>query len=113
MPDFFDRNGWQPAGPTTKVSVTSTPSAGAAIPKNADGADYQTKLRVLVNNISTAKQVCIEFGRNSSVSASASTSMPLLTPGVEVIRVPPLTTHFSVVTDAGTADVYLTAGNGD
>lgn len=123
MPSFFDNNGWQSTGPTDKTAVTTAASAVKAIPgakaggQQAGNAQIENKLRAVLSNGTGAQRVYIEWGTTSTGTSapavSTATSMPLIVPSRELIRIPAGAQFYQVITDAGTADLHLTLGNGD
>lgn len=121
---FFDGNGFQPMGPsnTDRTAVTVTNVVGAkAIPGippagSTGGGLPAIKLRAVTalgTNTAGAQRVYIEFGTASTVTAAAATSMPILVPSRELLRIPAGMSFYNVVTDAGACDLHLTPGNGD
>lgn len=109
-----DDNGWQPAGyqNTTKFSATAT-SQNAAAPTNSTGDLIMGKIRVYSDNAAGgATKIFVDFKDNTAV-ASATLSMPLAIGLTEILRIPVGATFIAYRTDAGTADLYVTPGNGD
>lgn len=115
MAAFFDENGFQPAGATDKTAVTSTQSTPKIIPTNSNGANVMGKFRAVASNGTSAAHCYIEFGTaTTGITVSTATSLTLLVPSRELIRIPAGMLYYSAMTDTGgTCDLRLTAGNGD
>lgn len=89
---------------TTTVGATTTTASGALkVPSARD--------QVMVTNAAGGSTAFIEFG-DSTVTASATTSTPVLPGAAYIFTINPEMTHIAVITGTGTATVYATVGQG-
>ena len=91
---------------TVSISLT-TSSANVALPALiGSGVGYQ--LRIFNSSTATA---FIAFGQ-SGVTASTSTSLPMLPNSVEVFSIPFNTSYVAAIGSATNGTVYITQGEG-
>lgn len=115
MPTFFDKNGWQPNGASVKLACNGT-SSNYQFSTNTgnDALNYPPKMRLVVGGAASgATAVFLAFGTDTTIAATSTSGMPLLSNALEVFRAPAGTTYLAYITDAGTANLYFTQGNGD
>lgn len=93
---------FSPAG-TVNVSATTT-TANVALPLVA-------RDQVMVTNAPGGSTAFIAFG-DSTVTASAATSTPVLPGAAYTFTINPQQTHMAAITGTGTATVYATVGQG-
>lgn len=98
----FSLGPFTPAG-TVNVAATTT-TASVALP-------LVSRDQVMVTNDAGGSLAFVAFG-DSTVTASAATSTPVLPGAAYVFTINPQQTHMAAITGTGTATVYATAGQG-
>lgn len=96
---------FSPIPPTVNLSVTTATGSVARTLSGHVGGD-----EVRVANTGTAVAF-VEFGA-SGITASVTTSFPVLPGTAEVFSVNPLQTNVAAITASGTTTLYITTGRG-
>lgn len=106
------------AGASTRRATAATTTSTVAINNITTNADQlrPRKRDVLVTNKSTTETAYISFGDNTitatvPVAGGALGSMPIL-PGSQQVFECISATHAAVITEANTADLFFTIGEG-
>lgn len=96
-------NGFTPGGTVTVAATTTSATTRVALAKSV------TDQTLWVQNVAGGAVAFVNFG-DSSVSAAAATSTPILPGSGQLITVGPDATHVAGVTGATSATVYVTSG---